>query len=96
MVVVLQSQLLLGVLVGEQAGFAQQGCVLQLPARQLLVNRLQTKQEHPMTKPTAVNVGQYHKEEGTANPGDPASQRYRGDGASAIHTRSTLQASTGS
>lgn len=43
MVAVLQSQLMLSILVSQQAGFAQQGCVLQLSARQLLVNRLQTK-----------------------------------------------------
>lgn len=63
MVVVLQSELVLGVLVGQQAGFAQQGCVLQRSACQLLVNRLQTEKERPMTKPTEVEVGQQHQEE---------------------------------
>lgn len=64
-VVVLQSELVLGVLVGEQAGFAQQGGVLQRSARQLLVNRLQTQKERPMTKPTQVEVevGQQDQEE---------------------------------
>lgn len=42
-VVVLQPQLVLSILVSQQAGFAQQGGVLQLSARQLLVNGLQAK-----------------------------------------------------
>lgn len=55
---VLQPQLVLSVLVGEQAGFAQQGRVLQLSARQPLVNGLQAEQEHPVTEPTGEDAGQ--------------------------------------
>lgn len=53
-VVVLQPQQVLCVLVGEQAGFPQQCLVLEISARQLLEDRLQTQQEHPVTKPGAV------------------------------------------
>lgn len=53
-VVVLQPQQVLCVLVGEQAGFPQQRLVLQISTRQLLVDRLQTQQEHPVTKPGPV------------------------------------------
>lgn len=92
--VALQPQLLLGVLVGQQAGFSQQRLVLELSARQLPVHRLQAKEEHAVTKPTAPQSSVR-----TATSRRSASVSlycYRGDGASAIQTRSMLQASTGS
>lgn len=50
-VVVLCSQQPLSVLIREQTRFSQQGLVLQLSTGEFPVNRLQTQQEHPMTKP---------------------------------------------
>lgn len=50
-VMVLKPQQVFCILVGEQAGFSQQCLVLEISTRQLLIDRLQTQEEHPMTKP---------------------------------------------
>lgn len=54
-VVVLCSQQPLSILIREQTGFSQQGLILQLSTGELHVNRLQTQQEHPMTKPATAH-----------------------------------------
>lgn len=95
-VVVLQSQLMLSILVGQQTGFPQQRLVPELSACQLLVNRLQAHQEHSMTKSTGANTDQCDPEDTRIHQSLIPLDCYRGDGASAIHTRSMLQDSTGS